>query len=162
MLNYTASIFKQAGSSLSPQNSAVIVAFIQLLGSYVATLLVERAGRKLLYLASTIGTGIGLSILGLYVGLSSKGYDCSGFQWVPIGSFSMAIFFSQLALLSLPFLVIAEILPPKVRSLGSNICLTILWFISFSVLKVGIPNYMFRYILNATFFPGSSYYGWII
>lgn len=48
MLNYTASIFKEAGSgsTMSPNMSAIIVAVIQLLGSYVATNLVDRAGRK--------------------------------------------------------------------------------------------------------------------
>lgn len=46
MLNYTASIFRDAGSTMSPDMSAIIVAVIQLLGSYVATNLVDRAGRK--------------------------------------------------------------------------------------------------------------------
>lgn len=136
MLNYTAFIFEQAGSSLSPNMSAIIVAVLQVIGSYTATLLVDRAGRKILYLVSTVGSAIGLSILGIYINLSVKGYDCSDFQWVPILSFSLTIFFAQLAILSLPFMVIAEILPPKIRSIGSNICMTFLWFLCFTVLKV--------------------------
>lgn len=46
MLNYTAHIFKEAGSNLSPNMSSIIVGVIQLIGSYVATILVDRAGRK--------------------------------------------------------------------------------------------------------------------
>lgn len=46
MLNYTATIFKESGSNLTPNMSAIIVGAIQLLGSYMSTLLVERAGRK--------------------------------------------------------------------------------------------------------------------
>lgn len=46
MLNYTAKIFKEAGSNMSPNMSAIIVGVIQLFGSYMATNLVERAGRK--------------------------------------------------------------------------------------------------------------------
>lgn len=46
MLNYTASIFKESGSAMSPNTSAIVVAIIQLFGSYVATYLVDRAGRK--------------------------------------------------------------------------------------------------------------------
>lgn len=151
MLNYTASIFEQAGSSLSPSMSAIIVAFIQVLGSYTATLLVERAGRKILYMVSTIGAGIGLSVLSVYINLSSRGYDCSDFSWVPIGSFSLTIFCAQLAILSLPFLVIAELLPPKIRSFGSNICLTLLWFLSFSVLKVILVIVYFQKLINFQF-----------
>lgn len=137
MINYTGTIFEQAGSSLSPNMSAIIVAIIQLLGSYVSTILVEKAGRKILYLVSCIGTGIGLSVLGLYINLDSSGYDCSNFKWVPIGSFSMTIFFASIALLTLPFLVIAEILPPKIRALGCNICMALLWVFCFLILKVG-------------------------
>lgn len=46
MLNYTAQIFKEAGSTISPNICAIIVGVIQLVGSYAATNLVERAGRK--------------------------------------------------------------------------------------------------------------------
>lgn len=46
MLNYTATIFEAAGSTLSPNASAIIVGFIQIVGSYFPTLLADRAGRK--------------------------------------------------------------------------------------------------------------------
>lgn len=46
MLQYTATIFQEAGSSMSPNMSAIVVGVIQLLGSYVATIAVDRAGRK--------------------------------------------------------------------------------------------------------------------
>lgn len=43
---YTASIFQETGSTLSPNMSAIIIAAIQLIGTMIATELVERAGRK--------------------------------------------------------------------------------------------------------------------
>lgn len=46
MISYTASIFVEAGSDLNPNMAAVIVGAIQLLGSYVSLLLVDKAGRK--------------------------------------------------------------------------------------------------------------------
>lgn len=48
MLNYTGSIFKEAGSSFSPNTSAIIVAVIQIVGTYIASLFVDRAGRKVI------------------------------------------------------------------------------------------------------------------
>lgn len=48
MLNYTATIFQEAESNMSPNVSAIIVGVIQLLGSYIATNLVERTGRKVI------------------------------------------------------------------------------------------------------------------
>lgn len=46
MINYTASIFAESGSDISPNASAIICGAIQLLGTLVSTKLVDRAGRK--------------------------------------------------------------------------------------------------------------------
>ena len=46
LINYTTTIFAESGSTLSEESSAIIVAIIQLVGTYVSTLLVDRSGRK--------------------------------------------------------------------------------------------------------------------
>lgn len=46
MLNYTADIFAESGSQMSPNMAAIIVGIIQMIGSYVSLALVDRAGRK--------------------------------------------------------------------------------------------------------------------
>ncbi|XP_055545655.1 facilitated trehalose transporter Tret1-like isoform X2 [Wyeomyia smithii] len=46
MLNYTASVFAESGSSLTANMSAIVIGTIQMFGSYFSTVLVERAGRK--------------------------------------------------------------------------------------------------------------------
>lgn len=46
MLNYTATIFEEAASEMSPNMSAIVVGVIQLLGAFLATNLVDCAGRK--------------------------------------------------------------------------------------------------------------------
>lgn len=52
LLTYTANIFKDAGSNLSPNMATIVVGVIQLIGSYAATFLVDRAGRKVLQFTS--------------------------------------------------------------------------------------------------------------
>lgn len=46
MGSYTATIFMEAGSILTPNESAIVVGCIQLFGAYVSTILVDWAGRK--------------------------------------------------------------------------------------------------------------------
>lgn len=46
MLTYTANIFVEAGSNLSPNMSAIVVGAIQLFSTIITTNLVDRAGRK--------------------------------------------------------------------------------------------------------------------
>lgn len=43
---YTANIFQETGSNLSPNMSAIVIGVVQLIGTCIATKLVERAGRK--------------------------------------------------------------------------------------------------------------------
>lgn len=136
MLNYTAVIFEQAGASMSPTMAAIIVGAIQLLGTYASTLLVERLGRKLLLLVSAIGIGLGQSAMGTYSYFQMLGYQVQSFSWVPVVGFSFMLLLAAVGLLSLPFLVISEILPPKVRGTASMILMSILWLISTCVIKV--------------------------
>ncbi|XP_067623556.1 facilitated trehalose transporter Tret1 isoform X2 [Eurosta solidaginis] len=135
MLNYTANIFKESGSDLSPTISAIVVGFIQLVGSYVSALLVERAGRKLLLLISTVGIAMGHTIFGTYTYLNLLGYDVQNFTWVPVASFSVTIFIASWGLMGLPYLVISEIMPPKLRSLGVMICMITMWLTGILMLK---------------------------
>ncbi|XP_054742915.1 facilitated trehalose transporter Tret1 isoform X1 [Anastrepha obliqua] len=135
MLNYSGSIFKESGSSLSPTISTIIVGFIQLVGSYMSTLLVERAGRKVLLLISTSGIALSHIIFATYTYLNVLGYDVSAFSWVPVASFSFTIFIASCGLMGLPYLVIAEIMPPKLRSMGSMACMMHMWFTGIFMLK---------------------------
>lgn len=46
MLTYTATIFEESGSNLTPNMSAIVIGLIQLFGTYISTNLVEKMGRK--------------------------------------------------------------------------------------------------------------------
>lgn len=49
LVSYTATIFSNSGSILSPNLSAVIVGLIQFIGTYISTIYVEKAGRKVFF-----------------------------------------------------------------------------------------------------------------
>lgn len=114
MINYTATIFKESGSTLDPDICSIIVASIQIAGVYGSTLLVDRIGRKTLLIFSTSGACIGLISLGTYAYLNENGYDLSELNWMPLISFSTFIFISCFGILPLPFIVLTEILPAEV------------------------------------------------
>lgn len=135
MLNYTANIFAESGSNLPPNMSAIIVGIIQLVGAYMSTFLVDRAGRKILFAISSGGTAIGLTCLGSYTYLKTLGVNMDGWTWIPIASFSFCIFIASWGVLTLPFLVIAELTPGKVRGIGTSICMGLLWIFAFVMIK---------------------------
>jgi hypothetical protein len=115
MLSYTATIFQESGSSLNPNDSAMVVGVIQIVGSYASTLLVERAGRKILMSVSCIGSTLGLLVLAIYAYCNTLGLNVESLNWIPLVSFSFVIFIQNVGILSIPFLYLAEISPQKVR-----------------------------------------------
>ena len=135
MLNYTASVFEEAGSSMSSNESAIVVGVISILGSYLSTILVDRAGRRILFSVSAIGTAIGLVTLGTYVMLKSWGYEVDSFNWIPIASFSFVIFIASLGVLNLPFVVISEIMPENIKDFAVSFCMIVLWSLTFLMVK---------------------------
>lgn len=150
-INYAAEIFEKSGSSLHPSISAIIVAFIQLLGSVVSALITERMARKTLYVITCLGTIVGLLAFGLH-GFLATLINVSQFNWIPIVSMSFVIFIASVGLMPLTFTILSEILPVKVkcknvinnflscfshfqiRSFGVSFCTALLWLIAFLLL----------------------------
>lgn len=96
LLSYASMIFDLAGSTLSPNASAIIVGGIQVVGVYVSTLLVDRAGRKFLMVSSAFCCALGLSLFSAYDYLKQEGVDVSMYNWVPLASFSFVVFVANL------------------------------------------------------------------
>ncbi|XP_062704726.1 facilitated trehalose transporter Tret1-2 homolog [Aedes albopictus] len=135
MLNYTATIFADSGSTLSANMSAIVTGSLQMVGSYCSTLLVERAGRKPLLILSGTGMAIGLTIFSGYSYAKALGYDVDSFRWLPLVCFSFVIFIASIGVLPLPFLVLAELVPQKTKELIFSTCMSISWLFAFISVK---------------------------
>ncbi|XP_062134499.1 facilitated trehalose transporter Tret1-like [Drosophila sulfurigaster albostrigata] len=116
MSKYISVVFRDAGSSLSPIGSSIVVILIQLVGTYSATLFVERAGRKTLMLISTAGICLGQVSMAFYYYMGQLNIDSRPFNWLPIASLSFIMFCGSIGLLAVDHIVISEITPPKIRS----------------------------------------------
>lgn len=115
LISYTAQIFKAAGADLDPNISAIIVGVIQIAGSYASTYFIDKTNRKVLYILSAVGTGIGLATMGTFSYLQLIEFDVSSFGWIPLVSLSLVIFMASVGILPLTFVVISEILPQQVN-----------------------------------------------
>lgn len=136
MFNFTAMVFQESGSTFSPNVSSIVVGAIQVIGAVLCTVLVEKAGRKLLLEVSSLGVAMGLSMLSLFTYLTSRGTDLSAVSWIPLVSFSFVIFVSNLGVLTLPFLYISEVLPTKIKGFSMVVCLAALYIFATVVIQV--------------------------
>jgi hypothetical protein len=110
LLFFVSTIFKYSGSNISPNESSIIVAIIQLIGAYCSTMFVDKAGRKILISTSAVGISCGLFIFALYSYLNGLGHVASYLNWIPLASFSFVLFIANLGVSTLPFLVMSELM----------------------------------------------------
>ncbi|XP_062545780.1 facilitated trehalose transporter Tret1-like [Armigeres subalbatus] len=135
MLSYAETIFQESGSSLSADTSAIVMGSLQMVGAYCSTLLVERAGRKLLFKISGTGMAIGFTTFSGYFYVKALGYNVDSFNWLPLVCFSFVIFIASIGVLSLPFLVLAELVPQKVKEFIFSTCISLAWIFAFISVK---------------------------
>ena len=113
IINYSTKIFSLSGSDLDPNISTIIIGILQIIGTYISTLLVDRCGRKILLTISSFGMCLGYGTIGLYSFLYNN-MNLTGYNWIPIWSISFVIFMASIGVNPLVFVVLVEILPDKV------------------------------------------------
>uniref|UniRef100_A0A4Y0BPF7 MFS domain-containing protein n=1 Tax=Anopheles funestus TaxID=62324 RepID=A0A4Y0BPF7_ANOFN len=137
ILTYAASIFASVGSTLSPNTSAIIMGAIQIVGTLSSFVFVDLAGRKVLLIISTFGTGLGLFLLALFNWLTIDGSSwLLDYSWFPIVSLSATVYLFSIGLCSIPFFVLPELLPPKICNAGNTLSMVSITIFSFISLKI--------------------------
>ncbi|KAJ9599662.1 hypothetical protein L9F63_026487, partial [Diploptera punctata] len=134
-LSYTVSTFQAAGSDMSPNLSSIIVSLLQILGTSVSTLLLDRAGRKVLLGISNFCLILCLTTNGAYFFCKSNGIEVSNVSWIPLLCLSVYVISLGIGVAPIPFLMVPEMFLPRARSLAVCVSLTWMWFIAFLVTK---------------------------
>lgn len=118
LLFFVSTVFQHSGSSLTPDQSSIIVGVIQLIGAYCSTMFVDRAGRRLLISTSAFGISSGLFVFAAYSYFNEQGHFPAFLNWIPLVSFSFVLWIANLGVLTLPFLVMSELMItlPKVST----------------------------------------------
>ncbi|KAJ8676719.1 hypothetical protein QAD02_012506 [Eretmocerus hayati] len=135
MINYAETIFRASGSSMSPQTSATMLATIQVLGSYVSTTLMERAGRRMLVLFSCFGMCLCHLSVGVFCMLQASGWDVSAVSWLPPLALSTYMAVYCLGMGPAPFVVASEVFRVELSSAANTCCFVFLWAMAFVVVK---------------------------
>ncbi|KAL9706869.1 hypothetical protein quinque_010387 [Culex quinquefasciatus] len=135
LITYTDSIFRESGSDLPPATCAMIVAAIQLLGSYASSMTVDKVGRKVLLVVSSLGCAICAAIMGTYTFLNVVGVDLSFFKWIPVTTLSGLVFITAIGIGIVPFIIMPEILEPRVRGFVVTWCLLEFHTVAFLVVN---------------------------
>lgn len=73
--------------------------------------------------------------MGAYMMAKDSSHMNEALNWIPLVSLSSVMFTVNLAMLTMPTLVISELMPEKVKDFGMTFCLSLLWTFSFITIK---------------------------
>lgn len=135
IINYSSMIFEKTGSNIDPNVNSIILGVVQIIGTYASTIFVDISGRKILLIISSFGMGLGLAVEAVYEYYSTQ-FDLEAYNFIPIVSLCFVIFIGSVGVISIAFVVIVEVLPSKIRSMGSILTMNISCILAFTVLKL--------------------------
>lgn len=133
--------------SLDSGTSTILLGLIQILGTYSATLTVDRFGRKIVLIISASCSAIGLLSSGVFDYLSYEFEVLKDYSWILILSLASVIYFANMGVCTVCYVVLVEILPFKVR-IGSIIIYSNKLLINF-ILRLELWEHPFVYYFQA-------------
>jgi sugar porter (SP) family MFS transporter len=121
IMYYSTDIFKLAtGDANAAFNSSIWIGSLNLLATFVAMALVDKAGRKPLLLVGNAGQAVALATVGYLFATDPTSPALLGFVTMYIASFAMAMG-------PLPWIVCSEIFPAKLRGRAMSISTMTIW-----------------------------------
>lgn len=132
---YTTSIFAAAGSDLEPSTATIIVGVIQVVVTFISTLIVDRLGRRLLLMISDSVMAICTLLLGVYFFLKDRGDDTSSLGWLPLTSVCVFIVVFSLGYGPIPWMMVGELFAPHIKGFASSLSCVLNWILAFIVTR---------------------------
>lgn len=135
---YTSNIFRDANSGISGSDGSIIVGVMQIIFTFIATLTVDRLGRRILLLVSETLMAVCCILMGVYFYLSKQPEykdTVSSLSWLPLFSLCVFIAAFSLGFGPIPWMIIGELFPPGIKGVAGSISATFNWVLAFIVTK---------------------------
>ncbi|XP_054007576.1 facilitated trehalose transporter Tret1-2 homolog [Hylaeus anthracinus] len=112
---YAVDIIRSAGITIDPYLGAVLIGFTRLVGSVLVACLSGKFGRRIPSIVSGSGMTIFMGILSVYLVMEDRGYVIKDGGVIPVVCVLVYIFSSTLGFLVVPFAMVGEVYPAKVK-----------------------------------------------
>ncbi|EDW85207.2 uncharacterized protein Dwil_GK12735 [Drosophila willistoni] len=154
IFSYTSHIFNELETQLNPNNCSIIVGAAQVLGVLCAVGLVDRLGRRILLLTSMLGMGLGELGIAMLKDFASSEFLAQN-EWLSLLLMCFVAIIASLGVVALLFVIIIELLPAKIRSIGTSLSMATFSSFIFVSLKI-YPIMIYDYGLNVTMYMSAG------
>lgn len=129
-------LFQAAGSNLEPSTATIIVGVIQVVVTFISTLVVDRLGRRLLLMISDSVMAICTLVLGIFFYLRNETQDdTSNLGWLPLTSVCLFIVVFSLGYGPIPWMMVGELFAPHIKGFASSLSCVLNWILAFIVTR---------------------------
>ncbi|XP_071549837.1 trehalose transporter 1-like protein [Panulirus ornatus] len=134
-------IFSDSGSSISDDVSSISIGAVQVVATFLAALLMDRAGRKLLLIVSSSIMALSLVSLGefFYLKMEDKKWAIENLGWLPLVSLIVFITVFSLGYGPIPWLMLGELFPPNIKETAAGVATMVNWTLSFVATLTFVP-----------------------
>ena len=132
---YAVKISDDAGIRINAYLGAILIGIMRLFGSILVASVSQKFGRRVPSIVSGAGMTIFMGILSVYLYLDDRGHHIGDRGIIPVICILMYIFMSTIGFLVLPFAMIGEIYPAKVKDVLSGVTTSIAYTFSFIAVK---------------------------
>lgn len=113
LLAFMSDVFEKSNPNISSIDSSIVITGMLIMANFVYVNLIDRANRRTFYICSALATTVGHIVFALYLYFLADNHT---FDWVPIVIMSFALFSTSLGMDPVPWLIMLELLPRKVRN----------------------------------------------
>ncbi|KAK7603527.1 hypothetical protein V9T40_003526 [Parthenolecanium corni] len=132
---YTVQIFKDSGSTIDSHLSSIIVGLVNFFSTFLATVFIDKLGRKVLLFISSGTMTLMLIVFGTFFYFKDQGYDLKEYGWIPLLSFVTFVLGFSAGFGPIPWLMMGEILPTRIRGSAASLATAFNWSCTFVVTK---------------------------
>lgn len=114
----------------------MIVGVMQVIATFVASMVIDRLGRRILLLGSILVMGICTVFLGIYFYMYDQDKsNVEGMGWLPVLSLCLYIVVFSLGFGPIPWVMIGELFATDVKGLAGSIAGSFSWLLAFVITK---------------------------
>lgn len=135
---YVGTIFEEANSSLAASDVTILVGVMQVIATFISSLIIDKFGRKILLLISDFIMAIAGILLAIYFTLKDRVMtedEIKDLGFLPILGVVVFIIVFSLGFGPIPWMISSELMPASIKSNASSAAGTFNWFLAFLVTK---------------------------
>lgn len=137
ILYYAVNFFQVAGSTLDNNLASIVVALLRLIMSVTGSICIQHLNRRTMAITSAVLMAASMAVCGTYESLySSLQVDDRPYSWVPLVCILFNVSVSMLGMVPLPWMMIGELFPLKVRGIMGGVVPSLGYFFIFVTVKI--------------------------